>query len=540
MKFLKKLFYGLVALIMIGCAGILILAFSPDMTKSLSETLYGENGLLSHVGKSAGSDENADGAAQLPQEVADAYRIADGVLAPDQLLGYVAPVRGALHLPDEVSKKNGYRPVNGSGEELGEEQLESLSDQLNAGDTGDGLSFDADFYPFYHMLNDTMQHVYRQIYANALAGNTSFAPVEAVNTAQLKNVFEAVYNDHPELFWLDTGYSCKYKSGGECVEVTLAYNRTAQNLSKSKQEFENAAESILSGARNVSGTKEREKYVHDQLVQKASYSLSAAMNQSAYSALVSGDTVCAGYARAFQYLLQQLQIPCYYCTGYSGEDHAWNIVKLDDGYYNVDVTWDDTDPSTYDYYNKSDAEFVGTHVRTGLSVYLPPCGNQGAGTGLADGTGSPSGLGNEGNTVAGITLNPNPQQPLTWVPRKEEEKRKDTTDARDAGSVVSGGDIYNLNRAGLTADMVQGSLKAYYNNCKKQMVDRGIGQQSFSNVVPKSVLREVERAYSTGDYEAGYATEALKKIEAENLAIQIQVQDLGGNYFRLYHNIYTW
>ena len=88
--------------------------------------------------------------------------------------------------------------------------------------------------------------------------------------------------------------------------------------------------------------------------------------------------------------------------------------------------------------------------------------------------------------------------------------------------------------------MVQGSLKAYYNNCKKQMVDRGIGQQSFSNVVPKSVLREVERAYSTGDYEAGYATEALKKIEAENLAIQIQVQDLGGNYFRLYHNIYTW
>ena len=34
----------------------------------------------------------------------------------------------------------------------------------------------------------------------------------------------------------------------------------------------------------------------------------------------------------------------------------------------------------------SDAEFVGTHVRTGLSVYLPPCGNQGAGTGLADGT----------------------------------------------------------------------------------------------------------------------------------------------------------
>ena len=80
--------------------------------------------------------------------------------------------------------------------------------------------------------------------------------------------------------------------------------------------------------------------MHDTLAERITYDLSAEMSQSAYSALVNGRTVCAGYARAFQYIMQRLGIPCYYCTGYAGESHAWNIVGMEDGYYNVDVTWD--------------------------------------------------------------------------------------------------------------------------------------------------------------------------------------------------------
>ena len=48
-------------------------------------------------------------------------------------------------------------------------------------------------------------------------------------------------------------------------------------------------------------------------------------------------------------------------------------MKLDDGYYNVDTTWDDTNPNTYDYFNCSDADYSKNHVRRELSVYLPPC-----------------------------------------------------------------------------------------------------------------------------------------------------------------------
>ena len=36
MKVLKKIFYGIIGIVMLLCAGIMVLAFSPDMTKSLS------------------------------------------------------------------------------------------------------------------------------------------------------------------------------------------------------------------------------------------------------------------------------------------------------------------------------------------------------------------------------------------------------------------------------------------------------------------------------------------------------------------------
>lgn len=524
MKQLKKIFYGIMIFIMLGCAGVLILAFSPDQTRKLSAMLYGEEGPEAYMDRTGSGREGedvsgADAAVTAPQADGGSG-IADGVLASEERAGYVAPVRGSLNLPDQVSGRNGYQPVSSRGEELDDDQADALG--TAAGATGDGLEFSAEVYPYYHMLNGTTQHIYRQIYANAMACNDTFAPLEAVTPEQLKNVFEAVYNDHPEIFWLDTEYECKYRPGGQCVEVKLSYNRTAQDLSKAKSEFEAAARPILNGAASESSDQDKEKYVHDELLKKAEYVASSAMNQSAYSALVDGDTVCAGYSRAFQYLMQQLGIPCYYCTGYVGEDHAWNIVKVDGAYYNVDVTWDDTDPSTYDYYNKTDADYVGTHVRTGLSVYLPACGESGDGETddyLAGGT-----------NVAGITLNPNPQQPLTWEPREK----------KDREVFVSGGDTYDMGAAGVTSDMVQKSLKDYYENCLEQMKDRGSGQQAFSNVVPKYVLDQVEKAYGTGDYEKGYVNEGLKDIGVENFAIQIQVRDLGGNYYRLYHNINTW
>lgn len=512
MKFLKKLFYIISILIMLGCAMILVFAFQPSLTESLANALYGQQGEVAGDSMEGLSDADSNIAGSIPSVTGPVSTtpVPDGTGEGS----YIPPNREEIVPPENVNGRSGYEPVAQDGEEIAEQEATGLQAQLEVGATGENLTFDSQFYPFYSMLNDNMQTLYRQIYANALELTDSFAPVVAVNTSELQNVFEAVYNDHPELFYLETGYSCKYLRSGECVEITLKYNRTIDNIEQSRNDFEARAQSIVNGAAGLQNNFEKEKYAHDAILAAADYATSAEMNQSAYSALVNGSTVCAGYARAFQYVMQQMGIPCYYCTGYSGENHAWNIVKLEDGYYNVDTTWDDTDPATYDYFNKTDSDFAATHVRTGLSVYLPPCS---AAT-YQNGEGEENGNGVE-------TAQESPQPPLEWQGNGQ----------NDAASAEG-----DLAEAGITADQVSDTLEAYYADCLAQMVAGGTGAQQFSNVIPASLWDTIERAYINEGYGDGYARKGMEQLGVENFTVDVQAINLGGGYYRLYHNIATW
>lgn len=233
-------------------------------------------------------------------------------------------------------------------------------------------TFDTLYYPYYGMLNDEEQILYAQIYANAIELSSTFKPKINTNALNLDNAMKAVYNDHPELFWVDTNYSYKFSGSGNCVQVTLRFNELANNIESSKKKFDSVANSIIKVANNLSSDYEKEKYVHDAILNIALYQTNAPLSQSAYSALVNGRTVCAGYARAFQYIMMQLNIPTYYVVGYANEDHSWNIVKLSDGYYNVDLTWDDSNEYKYAYFNKTDADLTNRY-RVGMSVSLPAC-----------------------------------------------------------------------------------------------------------------------------------------------------------------------
>lgn len=42
-----------------------------------------------------------------------------------------------------------------------------------------------------------------------------------MSASDVKIAFEAVIGDHPEMFWLETGYSSKYLANGQCVEIDL-------------------------------------------------------------------------------------------------------------------------------------------------------------------------------------------------------------------------------------------------------------------------------------------------------------------------------
>lgn len=547
LKVLKGIFFFLMGLIMLGCAGIMICALNPSLTAMLADRVEStgamEPGQSGQSGGLGSLFHNKD----MQPDVVDSIEGQPGI-NEDWLEGqdgYEKP-DASVEPPGSLSDRTGYKPVQEEAQQIEEDEAHGLVEARNQGETGSNLSFDGEIYPYYAMLEEDMQEIYKQIYANAQSLIESFAPVTDVSVNQLKTVFEAVYNDHPELFWLDTGYSCKYLRSGRCAVITLQFNETADDLEQARRSFEEAAGSIVSQAQTLGSQAEMEKYAHDALMELVEYDTAAPMNQSAYSALVGGRSVCAGYARAFQYIMHQLGIPCYYCTGYAGEDHAWDIVKLGDTYYNVDVTWDDTDEPTYNYFNKTDSEFAATHRRTGLSVYLPACGSGETVPLPESGEAAQDGGGQEGtdtgdagteeadeaDDIMGL-INPNPIQPLEWQSKTRVEPVDPQQTAEEKRQE-------SLEKAGVTEEQVRDTMEEYYEDCRKLLTDAGTGDRQFVNVIPQSLWNAVERSYNSGDYWKGYVEQALRDMGADNFAIQLQVQDLGGGYYRLYHNVYTY
>lgn len=120
---------------------------------------------------------------------------------------------------------------------------------------------------------------------------------------------------------------------------------------------------------------DRVKVLHDWLVNNTSYGGSSDRRYTAGGALVDGVAVCDGYAMAFDLLCYLSGIDCIRVTGWANGDHAWNKVKVNGSWYNIDVTWDD--PITnygpvllYDYFLISDAAIAKDHVQN-TSPYWP-------------------------------------------------------------------------------------------------------------------------------------------------------------------------
>ena len=212
--------------------------------------------------------------------------------------------------------------------------------------------------------------------------NNEVVTAPYISEAEAILVTQAFYADFPELFWARPEYlhtDSKINGSYPCVGVQLAYNNHANNLEESKETFLAAADAILKRLPSDGSDFDKELYLHDALITKVTYDINTVSEQNAYGALIDGRAVCAGYAFAFQYLLMRAGIESFYVTGTShGENHAWNIAKIDGDWYYVDPTWDDPVGSTYSphyaYFNlTTSAMGVDHQVDTDRNVTLPEC-----------------------------------------------------------------------------------------------------------------------------------------------------------------------
>jgi hypothetical protein len=198
----------------------------------------------------------------------------------------------------------------------------------------------------YQQLDDTEKADYINFYQ--LVKNRTNDWVE-LQSADIQKVFYAVHNDHPELIGL-SGLSIATDQSGRHY-VAANYREYAETKDEVDELLSQCVKTVKTAESNMNlhkGDLEVVRQIFDYLTETISYDRADAektngsKDQDMNSALINNLTVCAGYAKAFQYMCYEAGIPCTYIMGTAeGGGHAWDLIKINGEYYYADPTWGD-------------------------------------------------------------------------------------------------------------------------------------------------------------------------------------------------------
>lgn len=210
-----------------------------------------------------------------------------------------------------------------------------------------------------------------------------------------QSAIEAYTYDNPEVFYIEfsklylnietttkgnkKSYKVYINSGNNANYLTTEF-QTEQEINNALNEIEKIKNYFVYNQK--SNTYENIKTVHDYLVESIDYDQTISLPNiyNLYGALINKKSVCEGYAKAFKYLMDSINIPCVIVSGKgtnsegNTENHAWNYVQINNAWYAVDCTWDDpiligtgylSNSSKYKYFLKGEEEFSKTHIKNG-------------------------------------------------------------------------------------------------------------------------------------------------------------------------------
>lgn len=265
---------------------------------------------------------------------------------------------------------------------------------------------------YYSQLPDTSKIIYSALENNisnlkkenyVIDFGTTFDNLLNSNTGQYKlntafqSTLDAFSYDHPELFYIDV---TKFSLNTKCISLlsTNTYwvkispkdgGNYLQNEYKSESEVNVAIKQVETAKNNIIATINKQdtynkiKEVHDIIIDTLEYSSTSDSTniRNIYGAFVEKKVVCEGYAKAFKYIMDNLDIDCILVSGVvstsSGtrEAHMWNYINLDGSWYGVDATFDDpiivgsssvnSNSFKYNYFLKGYSAFYNSHSATG-------------------------------------------------------------------------------------------------------------------------------------------------------------------------------
>lgn len=197
---------------------------------------------------------------------------------------------------------------------------------------------------YYGKLSDSEKELYTEILF-LLQKMESDVVVSTLSEQEIATAFQAVMSDHPEIFYVE-GYSFSshlYDGELRCISFAGNYTMSLQEKEELRIQIEEKVAHILENCPNGEDYLVV-KYLYEYLIQNTDYYLEALHSQDICSVFLYGESVCQGYAKAFQYLCRQCDLECILVYGTvknNAVSHSWNMVRADGAYYYVDTTWGD-------------------------------------------------------------------------------------------------------------------------------------------------------------------------------------------------------
>lgn len=244
---------------------------------------------------------------------------------------------------------------------------------------------------YYIIMNRAEREIYKIIYNGLSAYCLNIVISLDVTPETVQETYLKVLYDNPHFYYINqtvikmAGYTGYYVLMPEYIYNVGEVNAINGDIQKIINKVTAKAQTFLTDGFRL------EKYLHDSIAKSVAYDYDSLKRNDCFNAhsivgvFLDNKAVCEGIAKAFKLLCNQFEMKCIVVLGKANHEgnftkddyHAWNLVKIGNESYHVDVTWDnmyheDIQYISYDYFNLTTKEIMLDHqVLSGVS--LPEC-----------------------------------------------------------------------------------------------------------------------------------------------------------------------
>lgn len=188
----------------------------------------------------------------------------------------------------------------------------------------------------YNSLNDAQKNIYDHLIKHE---DITFSIFALPTFEDFKQDYCNIINDFPELYFVSSSFEWS-SVGSKVAKVSPCYSMTYDEWQSSKAVFSQGTQKALACVDSSMDDMQKALVLHDYILNNSIYADDEKdIAHSAWGFFYNGRVVCAGLTLAYSYLLHQVGIESEYVFT-EKKAHAWNAVKINGNWYNVDLTFD--------------------------------------------------------------------------------------------------------------------------------------------------------------------------------------------------------